>query len=225
MAAAAALLTVGLYCSRASAGAHDAVTLPSPAVDLPRAGQARQVDGRLRGRLLLGHPGGLPARQGRHRRDVGLRRRLGRERQVRAGQRRRHRPRRIGAGHLRPVAGDVRAAPEGLLLRRAQSDRAESPGGRRGHPVPIGRLLHDADQKRVTDAYVAQLGRAKAFPDRIVTQIVPLPAFYPAEDYHQNYATRHPDNPYIVFNDAPKVAHLQQLSPTFIAGSSARRGV
>ena len=63
----------------------------------------------------------------------------------------------------------------------------------------------DADQKRIADAYVAQLDRAKAFPDRIVTQIVPLKAFYPAEDYHQNYATRHPDNPYIVFNDAPKV--------------------
>jgi len=71
----------------------------------------------------------------------------------------------------------------------------------------------DADQKRIADAYVAQLDRAKAFPDRIVTQIVPLPAFYPAEAYHQNYATRHPDEPYIMFNDAPKVAHLQKLLP------------
>ena len=76
----------------------------------------------------------------------------------------------------------------------------------------------DADQKRVTEAYVAQLGRAKVFPDRIVTQIVPLPAFYPAEDYHQNYATRHPDNPYIVFNDAPKVAHLRQMFPDLYRG-------
>jgi peptide-methionine (S)-S-oxide reductase len=76
----------------------------------------------------------------------------------------------------------------------------------------------DADQKRVTDAYVAQLGRAKAFPDRIVTEIVPLKAFYPAEDYHQNYATRHPDNPYIVFNDAPKVTHLQKLFPDLYRG-------
>jgi peptide-methionine (S)-S-oxide reductase len=76
----------------------------------------------------------------------------------------------------------------------------------------------DADQKRVTEAYVAQLGRAKVFPDRIVTQIVPLPAFYPAEDYHQNYATRHPDNPYIVMNDAPKVAHLRQMFPDLYRG-------
>ena len=56
------------------------------------------------------------------------------------------------------------------------------------------------------------------FPDRIVTQIVPLPAFYPAEDYHQNYATRHPDNPYIVMNDAPKVAHLRQMFPDLYRG-------
>jgi peptide-methionine (S)-S-oxide reductase len=76
----------------------------------------------------------------------------------------------------------------------------------------------DADQKRVTEAYVAQLGRAKVFSDKIVTEIVPLKAFYPAEDYHQNYATRHPDNPYIVFNDAPKVAHLRQLFPDLYRG-------
>ena len=74
------------------------------------------------------------------------------------------------------------------------------------------------DEKRVTDAYVAQLDRAKVFPDRIVTQVVPLPAFYPAEAYHQNYATRHPDEPYIMFNDAPKVAHLRQLFPDLYRG-------
>jgi peptide-methionine (S)-S-oxide reductase len=46
-----------------------------------------------------------------------------------------------------------------------------------------------------------------------VTQVVPLKAFYPAEAYHQDYATRHPDQPYIVYNDAPKVAHLKQQFP------------
>src|SRR6185312_3502718 len=67
------------------------------------------------------------------------------------------------------------------------------------------------DQKRVTQAYVAQLTAAKAFPSPIVTQVTPLTGFYAAEAYHQNYATRHPHDPYIVFNDAPKVDHLQQL--------------
>jgi peptide-methionine (S)-S-oxide reductase len=71
----------------------------------------------------------------------------------------------------------------------------------------------DADQKRVAEAYIAQLDRAKLFHGRIVTQVAPLAAFYPAEAYHQNYARLHPDNPYIVINDAPKVAHLRQLFP------------
>jgi peptide-methionine (S)-S-oxide reductase len=70
------------------------------------------------------------------------------------------------------------------------------------------------EQKRVTDAYVAQLTQAKAFPARIVTQVVPLQAFYPAEAYHQDYAARHPHDPYIAFNDAPKVAHLHDLFPS-----------
>ncbi|HXJ23754.1 MAG TPA: peptide-methionine (S)-S-oxide reductase MsrA [Polyangia bacterium] len=70
------------------------------------------------------------------------------------------------------------------------------------------------DQKRVTDAYIAQLTQAKAFPTRIVTQVVPLQAFYPAEAYHQNYAARHPHDPYIAFNDAPKVDHLHDLFPS-----------
>ena len=70
------------------------------------------------------------------------------------------------------------------------------------------------DQKRLTDAYIAQLTAAKTFPSPIVTQVVPLQGFYPAEAYHQNYAARHPHDPYIAFNDAPKVAHLQQLFPS-----------
>ena len=52
-----------------------------------------------------------------------------------------------------------------------------------------------------------------------MTQVVPLKAFYPAEAYHQNYATRHPNQPYIVFNDAPKVAHLRQEFPELYTGS------
>lgn len=70
-----------------------------------------------------------------------------------------------------------------------------------------------ADQKRIAEAYIAQLDQAKVFHGRIVTQVVPLKAFYPAEDYHQNYATLHPDNPYIAINDLPKVAHLKQMFP------------
>ncbi len=54
------------------------------------------------------------------------------------------------------------------------------------------------EQKQIAEAYIAQLDQAKVFPRPIVTQVVPLQAFYPAEGYHQNYATLHPNNPYIV---------------------------
>jgi peptide-methionine (S)-S-oxide reductase len=74
------------------------------------------------------------------------------------------------------------------------------------------------EQKKIAEAYIAQLDAAKVFPRAIVTQVVPLKAFYPAEAYHQNYATLHPDEPYIVYNDAPKVAHLRQEFPQLYTG-------
>ena len=74
------------------------------------------------------------------------------------------------------------------------------------------------EQKKIADAYIAQLNQAKVFPDTIVTQVVPLQAFYPAEAYHQNYAALHPNQPYIVFNDAPKVEHLKQEFPELYTG-------
>jgi peptide-methionine (S)-S-oxide reductase len=69
------------------------------------------------------------------------------------------------------------------------------------------------EQKHIAEAYIAQLDQAKVYPRRIVTQVVPLQAFYEAEEYHQNYATIHPSDPYIVFNDAPKVANLRKEFP------------
>jgi peptide-methionine (S)-S-oxide reductase len=74
------------------------------------------------------------------------------------------------------------------------------------------------EQKQIAEAYIAQLDKAGVFPHRIVTQVVPLQAFYPAEAYHQNYAALHPMQPYIMFNDAPKVAHLKQEFPELYTG-------
>jgi len=73
------------------------------------------------------------------------------------------------------------------------------------------------EQKRIADAYVDQLNRAKAFSRPIVTEIAPLKAFYQAEDYHQNYLALHPNEPYIVFNDMPKLAELKQQFPDLYA--------
>lgn len=72
----------------------------------------------------------------------------------------------------------------------------------------------NAEQHKIANDYIAQLTRAKAFAAPIATQLVPLKAFYAAEDYHQHYYDLHPHNPYIAINDAPKVAHLQKLFPT-----------
>lgn len=75
------------------------------------------------------------------------------------------------------------------------------------------------DQLRLTKAYIEQLDNAHAFKRPIVTQVVPLKAFYPAEAYHQNYATDHPDSMYIWTNDAPKVANLKKEFPQLYRGS------
>ena len=69
------------------------------------------------------------------------------------------------------------------------------------------------DQKRVAQAYIEQLGQAKAYSSPIVTQVAALPAFYAAEAYHQNYLALHPTQPYIVYNDLPKLAQLKQQFP------------
>lgn len=68
-------------------------------------------------------------------------------------------------------------------------------------------------QRRIAQAYIDQLNQGRAFSRPIVTQVVALSAFYPAEDYHQDYAVKHPHNPYIVFNDLPKVEHLREQLP------------
>ncbi len=69
------------------------------------------------------------------------------------------------------------------------------------------------EQFQITKAYIEQLGQARVFKRAIVTQVIPLKAFYPAEAYHQNYATLHPDSLYIQFNDAPKMESLKQDFP------------
>jgi peptide-methionine (S)-S-oxide reductase len=67
----------------------------------------------------------------------------------------------------------------------------------------------DGEQKRVAEAYIDQLNKAHVFDQKIVTEVVPLEAFYEAETYHQDYAARNPLNPYIVFNAQPKVRKLR----------------
>ena len=71
----------------------------------------------------------------------------------------------------------------------------------------------DAQQTKIAKDYVAQLDGAKVYGGKIVTKIGPLQSFYPAEAYHQDYLTLHPRQPYIVFNDLPKIENLKRLFP------------
>jgi peptide-methionine (S)-S-oxide reductase len=88
-----------------------------------------------------------------------------------------------------------------------------------------------AAQKQAAERYIAQLDAAKVYPAKIVTQVGPLTAFYAAEDYHQDYATLHPESGYIATFDLPKIAALKALfapqyraEPVLVAGRSAVAG-
>ena len=72
----------------------------------------------------------------------------------------------------------------------------------------------NAEQTRVAQAYIAQLNTANTFGRKLATTVEPLKAFYPAEAYHQDYLTLHPDQPYIVYNDLPKVEDLKRSFPS-----------
>jgi peptide-methionine (S)-S-oxide reductase len=81
-----------------------------------------------------------------------------------------------------------------------------------------------AEQKKVADAYIAQLNAAKVYAKPIVTKVGSLDGFFPAESYHQDYLTLHPSQPYIAYNDIPKVENLKKLfaqnyveKPTLVA--------
>ena len=72
------------------------------------------------------------------------------------------------------------------------------------------------EQKAVAEAYIAQLNAAKLFKKPIVTTVAALDGFYPAEAYHQNFLDEHPDHPYIVYNDLPKIEHLKKEFPELL---------
>jgi peptide-methionine (S)-S-oxide reductase len=74
-------------------------------------------------------------------------------------------------------------------------------------------LYSTEEQKRIATAYIEQLDAAKVYPRKIVTEVVPLKAFNRAEDYHQDYLKTHTDQPYIVYNDLPKLEHVKKQFP------------
>ena len=79
------------------------------------------------------------------------------------------------------------------------------------------------DQKRIANAYIAQLDQAKVFPKPIVTEVTPLKGFYRAEDYHQDYALHNPGNPYILVCDRPKTEALKKQFPELFVEYTGKR--
>jgi peptide-methionine (S)-S-oxide reductase len=76
-------------------------------------------------------------------------------------------------------------------------------------------FFRDAEQEKVAREYIAQLTRSKVFSRPIVTEVRALDKFYPAEEYHQDYMEHHPNQPYIVIHDRPKVKHLKEQFPQY----------
>jgi peptide-methionine (S)-S-oxide reductase len=79
-------------------------------------------------------------------------------------------------------------------------------------------VYSDDAQKNIATAYIAQLNKAGVFHRPIVTRVDPLKGFYPAESYHQDYLEHNPTNPYIAFNDVPKVENLKRVFPDYYSG-------
>lgn len=86
-------------------------------------------------------------------------------------------------------------------------------------------LYRSEEQKRVAESYIAQINEAKVYERPLVTEVKAFEAFYPAEDYHQGYLEKHPDDPYISYNDLPKIKRLKAAWPDLYTEARARVAV
>ena len=121
--------------------------------------------------------------------------------------RRRHRPRRGHPDRIRSQGGFLREAA-GDLLGGPRPDHPEPPGRRQRHAIPLDHSLHSEAQKAAAEKSKAEA--QKQFRQPIVTEIVPLKKFYPAEDYHQDYYRDNPNQPYCRMVIRPKVEKFEK---------------
>lgn len=209
----AALMVAGLSACQPASAASEAVALPAPRVDAARSTAQGEQTAVLAGgcfwgveavfehvkgvrKVVAGYSGGAAGTANYNEVSDGD---TGHAESVRVS----FDPTKVSYGQLLQVFFSVALDPTELNRQGPDTGTQYRSVVFYGNP----------EQKKIALDYIAQLTAAKAFPRPIVTQVVPLQAFYPAEAYHQHYFNLHPDNPYIVYNDAPKVAHLQQLFP------------
>lgn len=215
------VLTLGLVAWRAPLwGAEPAVAVAPPAVDNPKASGTTQtavlaggcfwgVQGvfeHVRGvkRVLAGYSGGQAATAQYDTVSGGS---TGHAESVQIS----FDPAQISYGQLLQIAFSVVHDP--TELNRQGPDF--------GTQYRSAIFYADDSQKRIAEAYIAQLNQAHAFGKPIVTHVDRLAGFYPAEAYHQDYMVRHPDAPYIAYNDAPKLENFKHVFPELYSGAPA----
>jgi peptide-methionine (S)-S-oxide reductase len=210
----AALMVTGLSACQPAAAANEAQALPAPTADAPKTAAAGEQTAVLAGGCFWGVEAVFEHVKGVHKVVAGFSGgaadtahydevsdgNTGHAESVRV----QFDPAKVSYGQLLQVFFSVALDPTELNRQGPDS----------GTQYRSVIFYGNDEQKKIATDYIAQLTAAKSFPAPIVTQVVPLKAFYPAEAYHQHYFSEHPDNPYIVINDAPKVANLQKLFPT-----------
>jgi peptide-methionine (S)-S-oxide reductase len=209
----AALAAVALFFFYARASARPAVAVPAPAVDVPRAGEPGRETVVLAGGCFWGieavfeHVKGVTDATSGYaggtaddaRYELVSEGTTGHAESVRVT----YDPSQVTLGQLLQIFFSVAHDP--TEVNRQGPDT--------GTQYRSAIFVNSPAQKRVVDAYIAQLDASKVYPKRIATEVASLRAFYPAEAYHQDYAALHPHNPYIVINDAPKVTQLREMFP------------
>ena len=207
------LLSLVTACAPAASGGTASVPVPAPRVDAPLTNHAGHATAVLAGgcfwgmqwvfehvpgvtNVTSGYSGGAAATATYEQVSEGD---TGQAETVRIA----YDPSQVSYGQLLRVYFSVATDP--TELNRQGPDTGSQYRGVIFYATP--------EQQKIAKAYIAQLGDAHAFASPIVTQVVPFKAFYPAEEYHQDYARLHPDALYIAINDAPKVAALQRTLP------------
>ena len=208
-AAAIGALAIAAFAVAPSFAAEDAVIIPAPAMDAPASDGLQTVvlsGGCFWGvqgvfqhtagvvSAVSGYSGGSKANADYEKVSTGT---TGHAESVQI----KYNPQKISYGKLLQIFFSVAHNPTELNYQGPDS----------GTQYRSAIFTTSDEQKKVTDAYIAQLNAAKVFPKPIVTKVGPLEAFYAAEGYHQDYLTLHPSQPYIAYNDIPKVQNLKKL--------------
>ena len=119
-------------------------------------------------------------------------------------------------GHFRSQENHLRTGAESILQRGARSDTTKPAGPDTGPQYRSAIFYSNPEQKRIAEAYISQLDQAKVFRTPIVTHVVELKAFYPAEAHHQNFCNRNPKNSYVVNVALPKIEKAQKQVPELV---------